>query len=223
MRKIREALRLHYDAGLGVRAVSRSLKASPSTVREYLVRAKLQGLTWPLPESLDDAGLLQRLYPTPASSSRALPVPDWSKVHRELRRKGVTLALLWEEYKTVHPEGGIPDHGMPALHGQLRGHDRGAQSMAVLDDLEQVAAVLGAELRHPPVVDDQDGGLGDRGEQLGIAPVGARDGQLGEQAWEAPVRDGVSVAARAVSEGAGYPTLSHAGQASDILMRITAN
>ena len=105
MRKIREALRLHYDAGLGVRAVSRSLKASPSTVREYLVRAKLQGLTWPLPESLDDAGLLQRLYPTPASSSRALPVPDWSKVHRELRRKGVTLALLWEEYKTVHPEG----------------------------------------------------------------------------------------------------------------------
>ena len=94
---------------------------------------------------------------------------------------------------------------------------------AVLDDLEQVAAVLGAELRHPPVVDDQDGGLGDRGEQLGIAPVGARDGQLGEQAWEAPVRDGVSVAARAVSEGAGYPTLSHAGQASDILMRITAN
>ena len=107
MRKIREALRLHYDAGLGVRAVSRSLKASPSTVREYLVRAKLQGLTWPLPESLDDAGLLQRLYPTPASSSRALPVPDWSKVHRELRRKGVTLALLWEEYKTVHPEGEV--------------------------------------------------------------------------------------------------------------------
>ena len=112
-------------------------------------------------------------------------------------------------------EGGLPDHGMPALHGQLRGHDRGAQSMAVLDDLEQVAAVLGAELRHPPVVDDQDGGLGDRGEQLGIAPVGARDGQLGEQAWEAPVRGGVSVAARAVSEGAGYPTLSHAGRPRD--------
>ena len=105
MRKIREALRLHYDAGLGVRAVSRSLKASPSTVREYLVRAKLQGLTWPLPESLDDAALLQRLYPTPRTNSRRLPPPQWSKVHRELRRKGVTLALLWEEYKAVHPEG----------------------------------------------------------------------------------------------------------------------
>ena len=100
MRKIREALRLHYDAGLGVRAVSRSLKASPSTVREYLVRAKLQGLTWPLA-----AESLRRLYPTLAQSSRTLPPPDWSKVHRELRRKGVTLALLWEEYKTVHPQG----------------------------------------------------------------------------------------------------------------------
>ena len=105
MRKIREALRLHYDAGLGVRAVARSLKASPSTVREYLVRAKLQGLSWPLPESLDDAALLQRLYPTPRTNSRRLPPPQWSQVHRELRRKGVTLALLWEEYKAVHPEG----------------------------------------------------------------------------------------------------------------------
>ena len=113
MRKIREVLRLHYDAGLGIRAISRSLKASPSTVREYLVRAKIRGLSWPLPEPLDDAALLRRLYPTPAQSSRRLPPPDWSKVHRELRRKGVTLALLWEEYKTVHPQG------MQYIYGRL--------------------------------------------------------------------------------------------------------
>ena len=105
MRKVREVLRLHYDAGLGIRAISRSLKASPSTVREYLVRAKIRGLSWPLPEPLDDAALLRRLYPTPAQNSKRLPPPDWSKVHRELRCKGVTLALLWEEYKTVHPQG----------------------------------------------------------------------------------------------------------------------
>ena len=97
MRKIREVLRLHHDAGMGIRAISRSLKASPSTVREYLIRAKAQGLSWPLAESLDDAGLLQQLYPTPAQSASRFPSPDWRKVHRELRRKGVTLALLWEE------------------------------------------------------------------------------------------------------------------------------
>ena len=105
MRKIREVLRLHYDAGLGIRAISRSLRASPSTVREYLIRAKVQGLSWPLPESLDDARLLRRLYPLPAQSASRFPPPEWSKVHRELRRKGVTLALLWEEYKAVHPQG----------------------------------------------------------------------------------------------------------------------
>ena len=121
MRKIREALRLHYEAGLGVRAVSRSLKASPSTVREYIVRAKLQGLTWPLAESLDDAALLQRLYPTPVRSSRRLPSPEWSKVHRELRRKGVTLALLWEEYKTAHPQ----EMQYISLAGSVSGYVRG--------------------------------------------------------------------------------------------------
>ena len=113
MRKIREVLRLHHDAGMGIRAISRSLKASPSTVREYLIRAKAQGLSWPLPESLDDARLLQRLYPTPAQSASRFPPPDWSKVHRELRRKGVTLALLWEEYKAVHSQG------MQYIYGRL--------------------------------------------------------------------------------------------------------
>ena len=78
--------------------------------------------------------------------------------------------------------------------------------MAVLDDLEQVAAVLGAELRHPPVVDDQDAGLGERGEQLGIASVGARDGQLGQQPRQAPIRCAVSIAARAVGEGPRFET-----------------
>ena len=84
MRKIREVLRLHYDAGLGIRAISRSLRASPSTVREYLIRAKVQGLSWPLPESLDDARLLRRLYPMPGPSASRFPPPDWSQVHRPL-------------------------------------------------------------------------------------------------------------------------------------------
>ena len=92
MRKIREVLRLHHDAGMGIRAISRSVKASPSTVREHLIRAKAQGLSWPVPESLDDAELLRRLYPMPAQSASRFPPPDWSQVHRELRRKGVTLA-----------------------------------------------------------------------------------------------------------------------------------
>ena len=62
---------------------------------------------WPLPESLDDGQLECRLLPgaSPMPGETRFPVPDWGKVHRELRRKGVTLALLWQEYKEAHPQG----------------------------------------------------------------------------------------------------------------------
>ena len=105
MRKIREALRLYHVAGMSIRAVARSLKASPSTVGDYIRRAEAAGMSWPLDESLDDAQLERRLFPVPVSSRVPRPLPQWSEVHRELRGKGVTLALLWQEYKAVHPQG----------------------------------------------------------------------------------------------------------------------
>ena len=105
MRKIREVLRLYFAAALSIRAIARSLGTSPSTVGDYLRRAKVAGLGWPLPESVDDTGLERRLFPLPPPSCTARPLPDWSEVHRELRRKSVTLSLLWQEYKETHPEG----------------------------------------------------------------------------------------------------------------------
>ena len=78
---------------------------APSTVGDYLRRAKVAGLGWPLPESVDDTGLERRLFPVPPPSRTARPRPDWSEVHRELRRRSVTLSLLWQEHKETHPEG----------------------------------------------------------------------------------------------------------------------
>ena len=105
MRKVREVLRLHHVAGLSARAIARSLKISPVTVRRYVSRAEELGLGWPLPESLDDAQLERRLFPAPAPSCHPRPLPQWTEVHRELRGKDVTLALVWEEYKAAHPQG----------------------------------------------------------------------------------------------------------------------
>ena len=105
MRRIREVLRLYFAAALSIRAIARSLGTSPSTVGEYLRRAQVAGLSWPLPELVDDTELERRLFPAPPSSRTARPLPDWSEVHRELRRKSVTLSLLWQEYKQSHPEG----------------------------------------------------------------------------------------------------------------------
>jgi len=105
MRKIREVLRLYFVAALSIREISRSLGTSPSTVGEYLRRAKAAGLTWPVPETIDDAGLERRLFPGPPSSRASRPLPVWSEVHRELRRKSVTLALCGRNTGRSTPTG----------------------------------------------------------------------------------------------------------------------
>ena len=104
MRKVREVLRLHHVAGLSGRAIARSLKLSPTTVKRYIDRAEEAGLSWPLPESLDDARLERRLLPGAVSmpGEPRFPMPNWSRVHRELRRKGVTRV---DEQGIAHGKG----------------------------------------------------------------------------------------------------------------------
>jgi transposase len=100
MRQIRELLRLRYSVGMSQREVARSLGLAQGTVSKYVNRARRAGLTWPLPADLDDDLRLEnRLYPPPSElPSDERPHPDWSHIHRELRRPNVTLVLLWEEY-----------------------------------------------------------------------------------------------------------------------------
>ena len=106
MRKIRELLRLKHELGRSHREIAGSLGVSSSTVSYSLRRAREAGVSWPLPEGLDDAALEAALYPAPPSSRAARPEPDWKRVHRELQRhKGVTLRLLWLEYLGSHPDG----------------------------------------------------------------------------------------------------------------------
>ena len=106
MRKIRELLRLKYDLGRSHREIARSLGIAASTVSDYVRRASAAGFSWPLPEGLDDAALEAVLFPAPPPSRVPRPEPNWEQVHRELRRhKGVTLQLLWLEYRAVHPNG----------------------------------------------------------------------------------------------------------------------
>ncbi|MFN3077409.1 MAG: IS21 family transposase [Alphaproteobacteria bacterium] len=96
MRKIKEILRLR-EAGLSVRQIARSLNVARSSVAEYERRAATAGMGWPLAADLDETTIEQRLFPSSVPALR--PLPNWAEVHVELRRKGMTLALLWEEYK----------------------------------------------------------------------------------------------------------------------------
>jgi transposase len=105
MRKIRDVLRLSA-AGMSKRKIAASLGVSATAAGEGIRRARRAGLTWPLPEGLTDEPLERRLFPPPTVAARdRRPQPNWVAVHRELRRPGVTLQLLWEEHRAVHPDG----------------------------------------------------------------------------------------------------------------------
>ncbi len=106
MRKVTEVLRLKWANGFSERKIARSCGMARSTVAEYLRRAKEAGLTWPLPEGLDDASLERQLFPPAcALPGEKRPVPVWADTHRDMKRKGVTLFLLWQEYKELYPAG----------------------------------------------------------------------------------------------------------------------
>ena len=105
MRKIQDVLRLSAE-GLSTRQIAASLAIGRTTLQGYLDRARDAELSWPLPPGLSDTDLERQITPRTARdvSNRATQ-PDWAHLHRELRRKGVTLSLLWEEYRADHREG----------------------------------------------------------------------------------------------------------------------
>jgi transposase len=106
MRKIKEILRLKWSSGLSNRQIAQSCVMARSTVAEYLRRAQAAGLSWPLPAEWDDVSLEELLFPPAAYIPAAeRPVPNWAEIHREYKRKGVTLSLLWQEYKAQSPAG----------------------------------------------------------------------------------------------------------------------
>jgi transposase len=104
MRKIRDVLRLSAS-GLSKRKIAASLGLSATAAGDCIRRARAAGVAWPQVAELTDAALERHLYPVARTLEHRLPQPDWAKVHSELNRAGVTLQLLWEEYRTVHRDG----------------------------------------------------------------------------------------------------------------------
>src|SRR5580704_4343349 len=104
MRKIRDVLRLTHGLGMSRRLVGEATGIGRTAVGDYVRRAAVAGLSWPVPDEIDDAELERRLFPT-AASSAGRTEPDWPHIHAELKRRGVTLALLWQEYRVEHAQG----------------------------------------------------------------------------------------------------------------------
>jgi transposase len=102
MRRIRETLRLHLQAGLSYNEVGRALKISKSVVGKYVSLARVAGVDWAVAQTLTDDELEDRLYRPPLPRSSYQLTPDFAAVHQELKRPGVTLQLLWEEYAAAN-------------------------------------------------------------------------------------------------------------------------
>src|ERR1039458_10080215 len=100
MRHIQEILRLKHQNQLSVREIARSCGLPTSTVGNYLKRAEAAGIGWPMPAGQNEMELLAKLLARPAEETGScLALPDWPYIHQELSRKGVTLLLLWQEYR----------------------------------------------------------------------------------------------------------------------------
>mgnify|MGYP000887011479 FL=1 len=104
MSKLKEILRLKYEANLSARQIARALNVSHTVVNNYIDKAKLCGKEYKQLKLLDNNEIIVNLFPTQPKKYKYTP-PNFAYIHKELRRKGVTLELLHEEYSDVNPNG----------------------------------------------------------------------------------------------------------------------
>lgn len=202
IRKIREVLRLGLDCDMGNREIARSCVISHSTVGEYLNRARESGLSLEDIEKMDD-GDLQRFLKgaVPLEGKDARVQPDWSLIHRELKKKGVTLQLLWEEYRETHPDGYQPsrfyelyNRWRKKLHVSLRQTHKAGEKLFV------------DYAGHAMPVRDRDGEK-IREAQIFVAVLGASNYTYCEATWTQGLPDWINSHVRAFEYFGGAPRI----------------
>src|SRR4051812_42948277 len=120
MRRIREVLRLRYECGLNHRLISASVGISKGSVSDYLARATAAGLTWAEANVLDEAEVERRLFAQIGHNEPAARVAiDFDWVHREMRQTGVTLQLLWVEYRDAAAAAPVGHGGRAYQYSQF--------------------------------------------------------------------------------------------------------
>ena len=202
MRKIREVLRLKWECGFGDRVVAKACSVSRSTVSKYVRLARQAGLSWPLPEAMDDGALEALLFQSPSDCDAGnRPIPDWLEVHRELRRKGVTLLLLWEEYKQAHPDGLQYSQYCTryrqfcqTLDLPMRQHHKAGEKLFV-DFCGQTV----------PIVSQKTGEV--REAEIFVAVLGASNYTYVEACWAQNISSWIMAHVRALQFFGGVPTL----------------
>ena len=203
MRKIKEVLRLRA-AGLRQRHIATSLGLSNGVVCKYLRLIKAAGLSWPLPPDWDDTHLEQRVFP-PADTAVApsrFAEPDFAAIHQELKRKGVTRQLLWEEYQHAHPDQGYHYAQFCQLYRDWRG-----RLQRSLRQTHRAGEKLFVDYAGPTasVVDASTGEI--KPAQIFVAVWGASNFTYAEATWTQALPDWIGSHVRAFTFFGGVPAL----------------
>ena len=201
MRIIKEILRLKFEAKLSLRQIARSLKVGLGTVSLYVNRAREAGLSWPLPSDMDDKRLELILFPNrQATTQPGYVEPDYATMHQELKRKGVTKQLLWEEYKHLHG-----DNGYQYSQFCQRYRDWVGMQKRSMRQVHQAGEKLFIDYSGPTVaiVDSQTGEI--REAQIFVATWGASNYTFAMATWTQSLPDWIEAHVKAFEFFGGVP------------------
>ena len=192
MRRIRQVLQLHFGARVSSRAIAREVGVGRTTVLEYLARASAAGLGWPLPPDLTDEALEQRLFPAPSTKlgARRHPEPDWALLVREMKRPGVSLLILWEEYDAVHPQG----YGYSRFCELYRAFERRLSPTMRQTHVAGYKAFVDYSGKKVPIVDPLTGEV--RMAEIFVGVLGASNLTYAEASWTQTLPDWIGAHVR---------------------------
>jgi transposase len=188
MRRIRQVLQLHFGAHASTRVIAREVGVGRTTVQDYLTRAGAAGLGWPLGPDLTDEALEQLLFPGPSSKAgaRRYPEPDWAALVREMKRPGVTLAILWEEYNGLHPAA----YGYSRFCELFRDFERRLSPTMRQTHVAGHKAFVDYSGKKVPIADPLTGEL--RMAEIFVAVLGASNLTYAEASWTQTLPDWIA-------------------------------
>lgn len=202
MRQLRQMLRLAGD-GTSSRAIALTLGVARSTVQDNLKRAAAAGLSWPLPGELTDDAIENRLFARAGvkQGARRRPEPNWAELAVELRKPGVTLLILWEEYRAVHPGG----YGYSRFCDLFRSFERRLSPTMRQEHVAGDKVFVDYSGKKIAIVDPLTGEI--REAEIFVAVLGASGFTYAEATWTQTLPDWIGAHVRMFRFFGGVPRL----------------
>jgi transposase len=202
MRQLRQMLRLAAD-GISAREIASMLGVARSTIQDNMNRAAAAGLTWPLPGEMTDDAIEEKLFARAGvkQGQRRRPEPDWAALAVEMRKPAVTLQILWDEYRAIHPDG----YGYSRFCELYRGFERRLSPTMRQEHVAGDKVFVDYSGKKIAIVDRRTGEV--REAELFVAVLGASGFTYAEASWTQTLPDWIGAHVRMFGFFGGVPRL----------------